>query len=88
MIQSAIVNVSTTKALLSASGRMSGSKHAVLVTAPAGATLFLGGSDVTSASGYPLAAGTSITLDLDYSDEVYGILASGTGSANVLRSGA
>jgi hypothetical protein len=43
-------------------------------------TVFLGGQGVTSANGYPLAAGEAMSLDLSSSgsEDVYGVVVSGT----------
>jgi hypothetical protein len=43
-------------------------------------TVFLGGEGVTTADGYPLAAGEAMSMDLPSSgaEDVYGVVASGT----------
>lgn len=87
-VEAARVAVSTTAAKLTTSTLVySGVKQAVLVQAPAAATLFVGGPAVTAAAGFPINAGTSVSIDLTYGEELFGILASGTGSAAVLRAG-
>lgn len=86
-VVAAQVAVSTTAALLSADS--DGGGASVLVQAPNGATLFVGGSAVTSASGFPIPAGQTLSIDLPgANDQLFGILASGTGTAAVLRVGA
>lgn len=58
------------------------------VALPAGgSTVFVGGPAVTTSTGFPLAAGSSLALDLAVGDEVYAVVASGTQTVNVLRSG-
>jgi hypothetical protein len=49
--------------------------------------LFVGPAGVTAANGYRVSAGTSLAMDLESSERLYGITASGTGTAYVLRSG-
>lgn len=85
-VVAAQVAVSTTAVKLSADSDSGGAS--LLVQAPAGATLFVGGPGVTAAQGFPVAAGTSLSVDLPIFDELYGVLASGSGNAAVLRVGA
>ena len=86
-VSSAIVAVSTTPALLSADS--DGGGASVLVQAPASATLFVGGSTVTPATGFAVAAGQALSVDLPGpNDQLFGVLASGSGVVSVLRSGA
>lgn len=60
----------------------------VLIKAPANATLYIGGPDVTPANGFPVPPDSTISGDMQTSgDQLYGVLASGTGTAYVLRSG-
>lgn len=51
------------------------------------ATIYVGDSDVTTATGFPLAAGASLSLDLDPAESLYGVVASGTVEARVLEAG-
>lgn len=48
---------------------------AVALTNRGGGAVDLGGSAVTSGSGYQLAAGETVTLDLEITEEVYAISA-------------
>lgn len=51
-------------------------------------TVYLGRSGVTTATGYPLAAGEHFAADLsETQDEVYGIVASGTAEVRVFGTG-
>lgn len=53
-----------------------------------GATVFLGGSDVTTSDyGYSLAAGGEVAVELLKGEALYGVVASGTTTVNVLRIG-
>ena len=48
----------------------------------ASVVMYIGNSDVATATGFPLAAGESFT-DADCTTALYGIMASGTGDARV-----
>lgn len=86
-VVAAQVSVGTTATLLSADA--DGGGASVLVQAPAGATLFVGGPGVTAGTGFGIAAGTSLSVDLPGpNDQLFGILTTGTGTAAVLRVGA
>lgn len=61
---------------------------AVAVYNNGSATVYLGDSDVTTATGFPLAAGSSMAFEFDVSkDALYGIVASGTVAVRVLETG-
>lgn len=45
------------------------------------ADVCVGGPDVTTANGFPLSAGDTLSLDLARSDALYAITASGTATA-------
>lgn len=51
------------------------------------ATVFVGGSSVTTAAGFPVAAGTSVSLDVQTAEGLWGIVASGTVEVRVLEVG-
>lgn len=86
-VVAAQVAVGTTAVLLSADSDSGGAS--VLVQAPAAAILFVGGSGVSAAAGFPIAAGTALSVDLPGpNDQLFGVLASGSGTAGVLRVGA
>lgn len=51
------------------------------------ATVYVGGSAVTTSIGFPLAAGGTLSLDLAAGEELYGIVASSTCAVNVLCQG-
>jgi len=86
-ISTAQVAVSTTAAKLTSTPTDSRAGSSIAITAPVAATLYIGGSGVTSTTGFAVAAGASVSLDLQSGEDVYGVLASGTGTAFVLRTG-
>jgi hypothetical protein len=55
----------------------------------AGATVYLGGSGVTTTSyGYELLGGTNFSVELQQGEQVFGVVASSTQTVNVFRQGA
>lgn len=46
-------------------------------------TVYLGGATVTTAQGYPLAAGEAVGMLLLAGDDLYGIVADDSGGASV-----
>lgn len=80
----------TTTASAIASGTNDRSGQSVVIQNPsAGATIYLGGSTVTSSSyGYALAGGSDLSIDLAGGEDLYAITASGSQQVNVLRQGA
>lgn len=85
-LQAAQVAVSTIAVELT-SRAATDPRSSIAVQAPAAAALYVGPAGVTAATGYLIAAGQSIGLDLGPGERLYGILASGTGTAYVLRTG-
>lgn len=60
----------------------------LIVSVPSGGvTVYVGASDVTTTDGFPVAAGESLSVDLQSGEVLYGIVATGTQAANVLRTG-
>ena len=51
------------------------------------ATVYLGGSDVSVAQGFPLFVGSSLTLSFPSTDTLYGIVESGSGTTRLLSTG-
>lgn len=49
--------------------------------------VFVGAAGVTAATGYRVPASTTLALDLTSGERLFGILAAGTGTAYVLRTG-
>ena len=79
------VSVATTATKLNAAGTDNVSGASILVRNRGAASVFLGASDVTTATGYELLADESLALDLN--EDVYGICASGTVACHVLETG-
>ena len=50
-------------------------------------TVYLGGSGVSSAQGFPLLIGSTIIISIPSNTTVYGITASGTGTLRILATG-
>lgn len=87
-ISSAQVAVSTTATELTAGLiESAGSRSSIAVQAPGALTLYIGPAGVTSTTGFAVQPGMTIAVDLEYAERLYGVLASGTGTAYVLRSG-
>lgn len=78
-------SVTTTATRLDSADQSAGAS--VAVKNVGAVTVYVGGSGVTTAAGYPLAAGEAISLDVGKTDEVYGIVATGTCEVRVLESG-
>lgn len=51
------------------------------------ATVYLGGSGVTAAAGYPLGAGLHMSFPLDSTDGLFGVAATGTVEVRVVETG-
>lgn len=83
-----IVTVQTTATLiLDGTSGSSVYERAAIVSVPSGGqTVFLGGPDVDATNGFPMAAGTSIELQV-VNEGLYGIVGASTQAVNVLRSG-
>jgi len=91
-VKSAQVAVATTATVLSGvdpgDANASPDGQSVLVSNPVGGvSVYLGGSDVTTANGYLLLAGEKVPADLGGKEILYGCVASGTQSVYVLRTG-
>jgi hypothetical protein len=86
-----LVSVGTTATLLATPAvptYVASSQSSFCLQNVSDADVFLGGSGVTtSAYGHKLAAGESISLDLNYGDGIYAIVATGSKSVAVLEVG-
>lgn len=80
VVQGVSVTVGATAVLLSVSTKSE--RNAIAVQAPSGSDIFVGGSDVTTANGLKIAAGTMQAFDLKKSSNIYGIAA---GAGNDVR---
>jgi len=85
-VQSAAVTVATTATALAA---VDDDFSSIEVANVGAATVYIGGSDVTTSNGFPVAAGASWypPQSLAGGERVYGIVASGTVEVRVLRFG-
>lgn len=77
-IVSEVITVATSATLVSSGGRTIDDMVGLAVFNAGANTIYLGGSTVTTAAGFPLAAGASATFDLGPSDLLYGIVAAAT----------
>ena len=62
-------------------------KSGIAVYNNGAAIVYLGGSGVTTAAGFPLAVGGQVSMDADAAEGLYGIVASGTVEVRVLEVG-
>lgn len=58
----------------------------ILIQAPAAVDLFVGGPTVTATTGYPVRAGREVAFDFT-GERLYAVVATGTATAYVLRTG-
>jgi hypothetical protein len=79
------VTVGTTATALNSSAA---SMTVISVKVPTGSTLYVGGKDVTSATGWPVDGGTIGTFDLELGEMLYAVVASGSVVVPVLLGGA
>lgn len=87
-VKSTAVTVATTATRLDSSESDSVTGSAVAVYNNGAATVFIGGSGVTTTDGSPVAAGSwGPGMDLSDGEAVYGIVASGTVEVRVLEVG-
>lgn len=65
-----------------------GTPGRIIVSVPSGASasVYLGGPDVDTTDGFPLAASAVQEVLVDSGEILYGIMATGTQDVNVLRS--
>jgi hypothetical protein len=87
-IAHAQVSVGTAATILSA-GVAGRDGQTVLIQNPSGGTsVYLGAANVTSSLyGYILVGGTDFAIDLQDSEGIYAVTASGTQTLNILRQG-
>lgn len=84
-----VIAVATTATLLSGADGDAIVGQSVYVSNAGANPIFLGGSGVTTGTGYSLAAGASLPwpLQLGVGEALYGIVAASTENAKVLRTG-
>lgn len=82
------VSVGTTATALSTAESDDRSGSSICVSNPSGgSTVYLGPAGVTTGNGFALDAGASMAFDLQPGELIYGIVASGTVTVSVLRTG-
>ena len=82
------VSVGTTATLLSTVVAGRDGQSVSIQNPSGGSTTYLGGAGVTSSAyGYELTAGSSMSIDLKFSEALYGVVASSTNTVNVIRQG-
>lgn len=81
------VSVAVTVTKLNTTGSDSVSGSSLLVRNRGAASIFLGASDVTTATGYEVLADESLPVDIDAGEDLYAICASGTVACHVLEVG-
>lgn len=83
------VDAITADVLAAASSDDTRSDYSVLIKNPAGSgvTAFVGGADVTAATGFPLEPGAVLTAELAAGEDLFAITAAGTVTLAVLRQG-
>lgn len=84
-LSSAAVTVATSATALH-SGSVNGSCRVLVVNNDASATMYVGGSDVSTTNGVPVTAGKSLSLTLAPGEIAYGVVASSTLNARVITS--
>lgn len=66
---------------------LAGGGFACSIAIKADVDMYVGGADVTTANGWLVSAGQVSTFDLWSSETLWGVLASSTGTAQVIRTG-
>jgi hypothetical protein len=88
-IENAQVSVGTTATKLSTSTAIgSGPSNDYNIRLSAGTAFYIGGSSaVTTANGYQVPANTHFEVPMEYGEELWGIVGTGTVTVSVLRAG-
>jgi hypothetical protein len=84
-IVSTAVSVTGTATALPASGITGPTTVRTLIYNNGTATIYVGGSDVTTSNGIPIEVGSSLGMDVTVTETLYGIAASGTHNVRVLE---
>lgn len=83
-MQASIVTVGTTPTLIASGGSNITPLSVTMLAPTGGVTVYIGGPAVTTATGFPVAAGGAYSADLKGSDW-YAIVAASTQAVNVLK---
>ena len=73
----------TAELLVTSAGATANLPKTVVLTGGSAADIYIGGSDVSAAEGYPIGAGT-LTILLGPGDDLWAVAGSGTPTINVL----
>lgn len=80
------VSVATTATLIANGGTAMNTDDVIILNPSGNETVYLGAANVSTATGFPLAAGGVFEWALS-GDSIYGIVASGTETVNVAEKG-
>lgn len=86
-VQAAQVSVGTTETELTGTQTDATAGQSLVVRNRGTADVFVGGTGVATSTGFKLAAGDSVSLELGQGEKLYGIVAAGSESVHVLRVG-
>ena len=90
-VKTAAVTVTTSATRLDtqadATRTFEGGFQSTVTVYPAAQTVYVGGSDVTTANGMPIAAGAYASFDLGPDDQLWGVVAATTDATRVLQTG-
>lgn len=86
-IKSSVVTIAATATLISPTSDDNVAGVSVSILNSGSVVVYIGGAGVTTANGYPIAAGSALSIGL-MSESVYGIVASGTSPVNILEESA
>lgn len=84
-ISSTVVTVSSAATFLSSGGSGGGELRTVIVRNDSGVDLYIGGADVSTASGFRIPTASTQQIDLDVGDALYGIVAGASVPVMVLK---
>ena len=87
MVRTYAVTVTTTATKLTDVRGDTVAGYTLFVANDATPTVYVGGPDVTSATGIPMPTGCSFSADLADNEDLYGVVASGTVPIRVLLGG-
>lgn len=68
-------------------GTVAMGQHLLVRNTNGSTSVFVGGGDVTTADGFEVTAGESLSVDLTRGDSLYAVVASGTVDCAVLQAG-
>lgn len=86
-VDAAQVSVGTTETELTGAQTDTVAGQSLVAINKGAASVFLGGTGVTTTTGFELAAGESVNVDVNQGEKLFGIVATGTQTVHVLRIG-